>query len=106
MDCSGRIADESDTLGCKITHDLIHPEMCIIGYEVGGNLNMSGDGYARGEKLLCNKYSGPQQKTSTRYKQFSLLPLVLLNGNPIIFVMIISGKKPDALVKMGINNSA
>jgi len=45
MDRSGCIVDESDALGYKVTHNLIHPDMCIIGDEVGGNLNMSGDGY-------------------------------------------------------------
>ena len=43
MDHRGCIADESDSLGCKVTHDLIHLEMCIVGDEVGGYLNMSDD---------------------------------------------------------------
>ena len=80
--------------------------MCIVGDEVGGNLNVSGDGYVGGEKLLCEKDSVPQQKISTRDKHFTLLPFVLLNSNPIMTIMIISDKKLDALVEMGINNSA
>ena len=72
------IIDELDALGCKVTHDLIHPEMCIVGDEVDSNLNMIGDGYAGGDKLLCKKDSIPQQKTSTRDKHFTLLPLYCL----------------------------
>jgi len=106
MDRNGNICDEKDALGCKVTYDLIHPEMCVVGDEVGGNLNMSGDGHVGGEKLLCAKGTIPQQKTSTRDKHFTLLPLVLLTGKPLMCVMIIAGKKPDVLVEMGINSAA
>ena len=44
MDYSGRTVGELDAIGCKVTHDIIHSEMCIAGDEVDGNLNMSGDG--------------------------------------------------------------
>ena len=106
MDRNGNICDEKDALGCKVTHDLIHPEMCLVGDEVGGNLNMDNDGYVGGEKLLCAKGTIPQQKTSTRDKHFTLLPLVLLTGKPLMCIIIIAGKKPDVLVEMGINGAA
>ena len=62
-DRSGNIVEEADALGCKVTHDLIHPEMCIVGDEVGGNLNMDGDGHVGGTKLLCAKDAIPQINT-------------------------------------------
>ena len=105
-DRSGNIVEEADALGCKVTHDLIHPEMCIVGDEVGGNLNMDGDGHVGGTKLLCAKDAIPQKKTSTRDKHFTLLPLMLLTGEPLMCILIIAGKKPDALVEMGINHTA
>ena len=51
MDRNGNICDKKDALGCKVTHDLIHPDMCVVGDELGGNLNMSGDGHVGGKKL-------------------------------------------------------
>ena len=62
----------------KVTHDFIHLEMYIVGDDVSGNINMSGDCYAGGEKLLCEKDSVPQQKISTRDKRFKFPPLYFL----------------------------
>ena len=106
MDRTGNVCDESEAVGCKVTHDLIHPEMCVVGDEVGGNLNMAGDGHVGGERYLCEKNSVPQQKTSTKDKHFTLLPLTLLTGQPLMCILIIAGKKHDALTEMGINSSA
>lgn len=78
MDHSGRIVDESDALGCKVIHGLIHPKICFVGDEVGGNLNMTGNRCVGSEKLLCQKDSVPQQKTLMRDAHFTLLPLCLL----------------------------
>ena len=75
MDCTGCIVDESDALRYKVTHDLTNPDMCIVSDEVNGNLNIIGNGFKGAEKVLCEKDSVPQQKTSTRDKHFNLLPL-------------------------------
>ena len=106
MDREGNVISETEGHGCKVTHDLIHSEMCVVGDEVGGNLNMSGDGHIGGTLLLCEKNCVPQQKTSTRDKHFTLIPLTLLTGKPLMCIIIIAGKKPDALIEMGLNNSA
>ena len=62
MDRTDNVCNEPEAVRCKVTHDLIHPEMCVVGDEVGGNLNMAGDGRVRGELYLCEKNSVPQQK--------------------------------------------
>lgn len=38
MDREGNVVSETEGHGCKVTHDLIHPEMCAIGDKVGGNV--------------------------------------------------------------------
>ena len=58
------IVSEAEAVGGKVTHDLLHPGMCVVGDEVSGNLNMSGNRYIGGELLLCQKNNDPQQKTS------------------------------------------
>ena len=48
---------EEDATGCKVTHDLEHPEMCIVMDEVGGNISQKGDGNKGGETYICaNEY--------------------------------------------------
>ena len=76
------IIDELDALGCKVTHDLIHPAMCIIGDEVGGNINMSSGGYTGGEKSLCEKDSVPQQKHQRETNTSPCSPLYCLMAIP------------------------
>ena len=103
MDRHGYIVEEKDSLGCKVTHDIIRPDMCVVGDEVGGNISMKGDGHAGGELLLCASGTIPQQKISTRDKHFTLMPLTLLTGDPLMCILIISGKKPSAATEMGID---
>ena len=105
-DRQGRIVDESDAFGCKVTHELIHPEYCIVGDEVGGNLNMSGDGHVGGQKLLCAANSVPQKKVSTNDRHFTVLPLTLLTREPLMCILVLSGKRENALTEMGINSKA
>mmetsp|Transcript_25328 Transcript_25328/g.29833 ORF Transcript_25328/g.29833 Transcript_25328/m.29833 type:complete len:154 (+) Transcript_25328:717-1178(+) len=37
MDAKGNLVDEGDAYGCKVTHDIVRPEMCVVADEVGGN---------------------------------------------------------------------
>ena len=106
MDRTGNVVEEVDAFGCKITHEFTRPDMCLVGDEVGGNINMTGDGHQGGQLLLCPKGTIPQQKISTRDKHFTLMGLTLLSGEPVMCILIIAGKKPNALVEMGINNEA
>ena len=52
IDRSGNICDDSEAFRCKVTHDLIHSEMCVVGDKVGDNLNMSGGGYFGGGAVI------------------------------------------------------
>ena len=50
---NGRICSEDQAFGCQVTHDLIKPQLCICGDEVGGNLCMKGDGHIGRELKVC-----------------------------------------------------
>ena len=50
MDEKGEECDESQAYGCKMTHDLIHSDWCLVGDEVEENISMKGDSHA-GERL-------------------------------------------------------
>ena len=103
MDQSRNIADEYYALGCKVTHDIIRPNMCVVGNEVGANISMKCDGHAGGELMLCERGTIPQQKVPTQNKHFILMSLTLLPGEPLMCILIISDSKPLAATEMGID---
>ena len=47
-----RVEFESEAYGCKVTSEITRPDMVFIGDEVGGNIDMTGDGHIGGDKLL------------------------------------------------------
>ena len=104
MDRSGNTVDETKAFGCKVTHDILYPDMCLVGDEVGGNISMKGDGHAGGKLYLCEKGQIPQQKTSSKDKHFTLMGLTNLKGEPVMCILVIAGKKPKAMVEMGIDS--
>ena len=103
LDINGDLVHEDDALGCMVTHDLTHPEMCIVMDEVGANTNMKGDGNCGGELLVCGSHMTPQQKSSTKEKHFTLLGLTALNGNHVICVVIFCGKRENRLYECGMD---
>ena len=94
---------EANVFGCMVTHDLIQPDYCVVGDKVGGNLNMIGDGHIRGQ---CPVGSVPQKKVSKKEKHFTVLPLTLLSGEPLMCIIIISGVRYNVLLGMGLDGSA
>ena len=52
-DKDGLNVGEENAYGCRCTHDLIHPDYFVVMDEVGGNINMKGDGHIGGEKYFC-----------------------------------------------------
>lgn len=103
MDRNGDECEESQALGCKVTHELCHPDLCFVGDEVGGNLSMKGDGHAGGQKFLTGTGTVPYRKTSSSDKRFTMIGLTALDGSPVMCVLIIMGKKRNLAVETGID---
>ena len=103
QNANGDICEEEDSVGCMVTHDLTHPEMCIVMDEVGGNTSQKGDGNNGGELHVCAKGMVPQQKASTKDKHFTLLGLTALNGDPVMCVVIFAGKRETKLYECGVD---
>ena len=55
QDVNGKTCDVADSVGCKVTHELTYPEMCIVMDEAGGNTSQKGDGHIGGKLLVCGK---------------------------------------------------
>ena len=62
MNSSGEVVEKEDALGCKVTPDLMLPEMCIVMDKVGGNISSKGDGNKGGQLFACAQGMTPQQK--------------------------------------------
>ena len=52
---------------------------------------------------VCRKDMVPQQKAATNKKHFNLLGLTALNGNAVMCVLIIEGKKENKLFECRMN---
>ena len=47
--------DKDTAFGYKATHNLTHPEMCVVVDKVGGNTSQSGNVHISGKLLVCAK---------------------------------------------------
>ena len=103
QDMSGKNVLADDAFGCKVTHELLHPEMCLVMDEVGGNTSQKGDGSNGGELHICSVGMTPQQKACTKEKHFTLLGITALNGDPVMCVIIFAGKRENKLYECGMD---
>lgn len=103
MHRSGKICSELDAHGCKVFQELIRPDMCIVGYEVGGNLCMKRDGHVGEEKMLTATGKFPQRKALSRYCKFTLVGITALNGEAVMCIIFLCGAKPNGSIEARID---
>ena len=103
MNAAGDIVEEDEAAGCEVTHDLTRPEYCFVMDEVGGNTSQKGDGHKGGELFVCPKGMVPKQKANTKDKNFTLLGVTALNGDPVMCVVIFAGQRENRLWETGID---
>ena len=61
MDNDGKEVKEYNTFGCKVTHNILRPDMCLVMYEVGGNKNQKGYGNVGNQLQLYERWINPQE---------------------------------------------
>ena len=66
--------------------------MVVIGNEVGGNLDMTGDGHMVGEKIICEKVVLHKVKQQEK-QNFTVIGLKKLLGEPICCIVSIEGRE-------------
>ena len=103
MTREGVECDADNAYGCKVTHTIIRPEMCLCGDEVGGNICMAGDGHVGGELFLAEKGTIPQNKASKTNKRFTLIGLTAFTGEPVICIIILQGKLAKPHIEAGVD---
>ena len=84
---------ESKEYGCNLTNNISRPDMVLLGDEVGGYLDMTGDGHIGGEKFLCEKGCISKRKVTRKAKNFTVIGITKLLGESICCILIIERKK-------------
>ena len=104
MNKEGKIVDnENDSYGCKVNINIHRPDMGIVLDEVGCNLSQENDNANGGQLFVCGTNEQPYQTVATKSNHFTCLGLTRLDGEPLMCVIIIQGKRRDVLVEMGID---
>ena len=103
MDCDGNICSEQEAYGCKVHHQIIIPDMCLCGDEVGGNISMKGDRQVGGELFVTEKGRVPERKVPTKSRKFTMIGLTALTGDPVMCVIIIEGTRPNGSIEARID---
>ena len=106
MNQNGEIVEnDTDAYGYKVTIDIHRPDLGIVLDECGCNLSQEGDGHIGGEKFLTGLEDKAYSSTSTKHNHFTVIRVTQLDGNPLMCVVIVSGKKHDVLVELGVDVS-
>lgn len=105
---SRKLPEPSDQFDGDILtkYELIHPGMCLVVDEVGSNISQRGDGHIAGTKYCCEHGTIPNNKVSHNDRHFTLLGFTALTGEPVLCVVIVSGKVQAIEVEMGIDIEA
>ena len=97
---------EAEVYGCKVSCKLTHPDFFVVIDEVGGNINLKGDGHIGGEKSIFEAGVIPKQKESRNDKHFALCSIELLNGVQRMCVIIFTGKRANNLIELEVDPMA
>ena len=104
MSQSGEIvASEDEGYGMKVTIDIHRPDMGLMLDECGCNLSQEGDHCVGGELFLTGLHNKAYESRSTKHNHFTLIGVTLMSGEPLMCVIIITGKNHDVLVEMGLD---
>ena len=98
MDTHQNIVDEEQAFGCKVMHQILCPEWCVVGDKVGGNISMKGD--SDNQKFLVCRRDHLKEKASSADQHFTLIGLTLLTGEPLMCIIIMKGTTPKADVEL------
>lgn len=104
MNKQGQVVDNKRDAFCfKVPIEIHMPDLCIVLDECGCNLSQEGDGRIGKEKFLAGTKSKAYSTVSTKHHHFTCVGITILEGHVLMCVVIVSGKKHDVLVEMGID---
>ena len=103
MDRDGEECQPIEAFGCKVTHRIKYPDMCIVGDEIGGNSSQKCDGHISGTLHLCERNHILQSKASNKDKRFTLMRLTILTGKRLMCCVIFKCVKCSFQTENGID---
>ena len=105
MDENGKEVSEDKAKGCKVKVKFTRPDLAICCDEVGCNISQDGDGAAGGTKYVCHAGDEPSNSSTKRDSHFTCLGLTTFDGDPLMCVILLTGKKRNLMVETGIDTS-
>ena len=69
--------------------------------EVGGGTSQKGDGHIGGKLKVCGKGMEVRQQINTKETRWTLLGLTALNGELVIYIIILQPYKRKRFMKQG-----
>ena len=106
IDKDGKEVKEEDAFDCKVTHCFTRPDYCFVIDDVGGNINQIGNENVGGQLQMCEVVTTLQQKVNSRDKHYTLLGITALTGEPVMCIVIFSGKRHNPLWETGLDLEA
>jgi len=101
-----RVETEAESAGCKVTVDLIHPEYVIFGDEVGTDVCQEEDGHIGGQTYVTAHGTRAELKSSTNSSRWTLIGLTAATGDPVMCIIIFTGKEIDINTRLGFDHRA
>ncbi len=101
MDQYGNEVDESHRFGKKVDTEMTHPEYCIFGDETRCNTSMKTDGHIAGTKYITKAGTQAQRMACTNEGQFTVLPFLAANREPVCCVVIFQLKEKEPKLEWG-----
>ena len=103
VDREGNLTNQDSAYGLKSQTELLKPDCCLVFDEVGSSTSMMKDGHMGGKKYVCAVDDQVKEVSTNSARHFTTIGLTALDGNPVICVVIVQGKKRDILVEAGID---
>ena len=106
MNESGEVVeDEMKAMGYKVDIKIDRPDLGLMMDECGCNLSQEGDKNIGGELFLTGVNDKAYTSKSIKHSHFTIIGVTQLDGNPIMCVVIVTGKSRDPLIELGVDLS-
>lgn len=100
------VRDENNGFGFNVPIKITRPDMGLLLDECGCNLSQEYDNNYGRELYVTGKNDKAYHSISTKYHHFTVIGVTLLDGNPLMCVVIVTGKTHDVLVELGVDMDA
>ena len=106
MDIKGNIvSDEKDGFGFNVPIQITRPDLGLLLDKCGCNLSQEYDNNYGNEMYVTGKNCKAYHLIATKYNHFTFIGVTLMDGRPLMCVVIVSGKYIDIPTRMGIDIS-